>query len=237
MSLPKISQATHSITLPVSGKKFRFRAFTVREEKIILMAKQSGQKSDIIAAFKQLIANCCLDPIDIDNMSTVDIEYFFIMLRAKSVSNITKIKIADSKQPEIEVDLEAVKVHKSTLSNKLQLDKEVGVILRHPTFATIQKLEEFVDADGKVSSAVESNSILFRELIDKIYDSKQVYETSEYSDQELDEFIADMNQEQSNKVKAFFEDMPYLYFDIEYTNAKTNEKETKRVRGLDNFFF
>ena len=77
MPLPKLSQPIFSLTLPSSGKAVRFRPFTVREEKLLMIAQESGERKDIINTYKQLINNCCIDPVDVDKLASFDIEYFF----------------------------------------------------------------------------------------------------------------------------------------------------------------
>jgi hypothetical protein len=103
--LPKLSQPIFTLTMPSSGKKVKYRQFTVKEEKILLTAQASGGKEDMIEAFKQLITNCCLDDVDVDKMPAFDIEYFFLQLRAKSVSDVIKLSFTEEDGTKAEAEI------------------------------------------------------------------------------------------------------------------------------------
>ena len=45
MGLPKIDLPMFEAELPSSGKKFKYRPFTVKEEKILLVAQESNETS------------------------------------------------------------------------------------------------------------------------------------------------------------------------------------------------
>ena len=75
MSLPKIDYPILTITVPSTNKKVKFRPFLVKEEKILLMAKESDNQSDILTAIKQVINNCCVDSnFDISKHTIFDLE-------------------------------------------------------------------------------------------------------------------------------------------------------------------
>ncbi|AMQ65961.1 baseplate hub subunit protein [Stenotrophomonas phage vB_SmaS-DLP_6] len=232
MALPKLSQPIFTLTMPSSGKKVKYRQFTVKEEKILLTAQASGGKEDMIEAFKQLITNCCLDDIDVDKMPAFDIEYFFLQLRAKSVSDVIKLSFTeeDGEKAEAEIKLSELQVHKPTVSNKVLLSEEqgIGVVLRYPTFSMIEKMADLDDKDPTTSLQ------LFKMIIESIYDADAVYPSEDSAPGELDEFVLSLNNLQVSKIQAFLEDMPYVYIDVKYT-VKGVEKE-QRVRGMENFF-
>jgi hypothetical protein len=115
MPLPKISQPIFQLTLPSNNKVVHYRPFTVREEKLLLMAQESAERKDIINVYKQLINNCAIDQVDVDAMAAIDLEYFFVCLRAKSVSNISKIQVKDvddGEMYEVEINLDKIVVEK-----------------------------------------------------------------------------------------------------------------------------
>ena len=85
MALPKIDVPIFEMTLPSTAKSIRYRPFLVKEEKILLIAMQSGESSAMIEAVKQIISNCIIDDINVDELSLFDIEYMFLNLRARSI--------------------------------------------------------------------------------------------------------------------------------------------------------
>lgn len=230
--LPKLSQPIFTLTMPSSGKKVKYRQFTVKEEKILLTAQTSGGKEDMIEAFKQLITNCCLDDVDVDKMPAFDIEYFFLQLRAKSVSDVIKLSFTeeDGTKAEAEIKLSDLQVHKPTVSNKIVLseDQGIGVVLRYPTFSMIEKMADLDDKDPATSLT------LFKMIIESIFDADAVYPSEDTSTEELDEFVLSLNNLQVQKIQSFLEDMPYVYIDVEY--LVNGVKKFQRVRGMENFF-
>ena len=92
MALPKIDTPTYEITLPVSKQKLKFRPFLVKEQKILLMAMESGEKTVIENNIRQVLQNCALDAIDVEQLPLIDIEYYFLQLRARSVGEVVESK-------------------------------------------------------------------------------------------------------------------------------------------------
>jgi hypothetical protein len=233
--LPKLEQPTFTLILPSTKKQIRYRSFTVKEEKLLLIAQASADREDYINVFKQLINNCCVDPIDVDTLASYDIEYFFLNLRSKSVSNMVKLTITDDndKQFDIEVNLDDVKVHESTVSNKILLDKakNIGIKLKYPTFTDIARLSR--RDDGQVT--LEEGLDLFVSLIDMIWEGDTVYPAKESTHEELKEWIEGFSNEQVKMVEDFLEDLPFVYLDIKYVDSN-GEQKVKRITGIESFF-
>jgi T4 bacteriophage base plate protein len=231
MPLPKISQPIFQLTLPSNGKVVHYRPFTVREEKLLLMAQESGEKKDIINVYKQLINNCAIDQVDVDNMAAIDLEYFFLCLRSKSVSNVSKVlvKDADDQQTyEVEINLDKVEVFKKAdVPNNIKLTDTVGVVLKYPTFSILSKIED--------SNQMDTTLSVLRGCIHQIYEGEEVFETVNYSKQEMDDFILSLNKNHVEQIQKYFESMPKLVYDAKYVTKDKVVKEL-RLEGLENFF-
>ena len=232
MPLPKISQPIFQLTLPSNGKVVHFRPFTVREEKILMMAQESGDKKDIISSYKQLINNCAIDHVDVDKMASFDLEYFFIQLRSKSVSNVSKIQVKDQEDGElyeVEINLDKIEIVKdSTVSNNVKLTEDVGIILKYPTFNVLANIN---DAEDKMDTTLA----ILRGCIDQVYEGEEVHDTANYSVSEMNDFILSLNKSQIEEIQKFFEAMPKLTYKAKYLNNKREVKELT-IEGLDNFF-
>lgn len=232
MALPKINQPIFQLTLPSNGKVVHYRPFTVKEEKLLLMAQESGERKDIVNTYKQLINNCSIDPIDVNQLASFDVEYFFVCLRAKSVSNISKVQVRDLQDNElyeVEINLDKVEVIKNdSVSNNIKLTDNVGIILKYPTFQTLAKIEDSKDK-------TDSTLAVLRGCIAQIYEDEVVHDTVNYSTQELDDFILSLNIKQVEEIQKFFEAMPKLVCKTKYV---TKDKEVKdlTIEGLENFF-
>jgi hypothetical protein len=85
MALPKLSYPLFDVVIPSTNKKTKMRPFLVREEKILLLAQTSEDPSDTIKAILQVIQSCMVNPSDADSLTTFDIEYLFVKLRANYV--------------------------------------------------------------------------------------------------------------------------------------------------------
>ena len=89
--LPRIDTPTYELEIPSTKQKVRFRPFLIKEEKILLMAQQGDDTDEKIESIKQVIRNCIIQDIDVERLATFDIEYIFVNLRSKSISNIVEL--------------------------------------------------------------------------------------------------------------------------------------------------
>jgi hypothetical protein len=143
MSLPKLTAPIFTIEMPSNKKSVKFRPFTVKEEKLLLLASESEEPKFINDTITQVLNNCFIDDIDIGILATFDVEYLFIQLRAKSVNNIVKLRFKDDNDKVItqDIDLEDVKVHfDPNHTNKIQLNDEVSMVMKYPSFNMIEKM-------------------------------------------------------------------------------------------------
>lgn len=229
MALPKIKHPTYKITIPSTNKEVNFRPFTVQEEKMLLMAKNTEQTDDIINTVKQVIQNCVIEPIDADKLAIFDIEYIFIKLRAKSVGEVVDLDYTDPDTNEnikFKVNLDDIEVKRHDgHSNKFKLFENIGVVMRYPTLEEIKAVEE-----GGKEEAVFT---MLLKCIDKIYDNDTVYE--DYNEKELQEFINSLPMESMTAIQAFFETMPSVEHTVKLKNKDGDNKEIV-LKGINSFF-
>ena len=232
MALPKLSHPTFELEIPSTKQKIRYRPFLVKEEKILLIAQQSNDPKDVVYAVKQVLQNCSLDPIDVDDLTTFDIEYFFIKLRSKSVNNLVKLKYRDLEDEliyDFEVDLEQLEMtfdpeHESTI----QINDNTILFLKYP------KMNMVGDID-KVENETDLVFEILRNCLDKIVQGSETYEIKDSTKEEIDEFILSLDVSTFNKVQNFFNTMPKLKHDIIYTNSLGNERKIT-LQNLNDFF-
>ena len=114
MALPKLTTPTYELEVPSTDEKIQFRPFLVKEEKILLIAMESGKNEDIIEAVKQIVEECTFNKLNLGTMPMFDVEYIFLQIRSKSVGEVSKLKLLcpDDKKTyaEVEVKLDDVKV-------------------------------------------------------------------------------------------------------------------------------
>lgn len=231
--LPKIKHPVFEFVVPSTKKKEMFRPFLVREEKILLMAKTSEDKADIFRAIKQVINNCALNTnFDIDKLSTFDLEYLFIQLRAISVNNTVTVSYRDNEDGEIynfDIDLSQIKVEfPEGIDNKIMINSEVGIKLKYPT-ASIFEDKAFLN------SGDNSYYELVVRSIDKIFDTESVYDPSEYTPEEIEEFLNQLDVKTFEKIQNFMNNLPKLYHMISYKNKNGNDRNIE-LTTLSDFF-
>ena len=233
MPLPKIKHPIHEFIIPSTRKKELFRPFLVREEKLLLIAKSSGDQADVLRAVKQVVNNCAINKtFDIDKIAIFDVEYLFLKLRAVSINNMVKVSYIDNEDKEVydfEIDLSKVEVKfPDGIDQVIKVNDQIAIVMRHPP-ASLFDDKEFA----------ESGNDAFYELIlrciDKIYEGDDVYNPSEYSKQEMEDFLNDLDVDVFEKIQAFMSKMPKLYHRIEYKNK--NEKDRViELTSLADFF-
>jgi len=231
--LPIIDYPTTLIKVPSLKKSFKFRPFKVKEEKILLMAKESKDPADILSAIRQVIANCSADEkLDLDKITIFDLEYIFIKIRAMSVDSIASVSYIDqedNKKYDFEVDLNSVEVEfPENVSTKIEINKTKGVLMRYPS-ATLYDDKEFL------GSGEDYVFELIVRCVDKIYDGDDVYEAKDYPLDEIRRFLDALDIKSFDKIREFLINLPKLKHVIKYTNSLGNEKEIE-LNSLNDFF-
>jgi hypothetical protein len=231
MALPKIDQPLFDLIIPSNGKKVTFRPFLVKEEKILLIA-QSGGDAEMVRAIKQIINNCVIEDINVDDLATFDLEYMFLKLRAKSVNNLIKLSYRDNEDEELydfEVDLDTIEVEMpKDINSKIKINETVGMTMKYPSAGISDKISEF-------ENEVELLTFFITNCIDTIYDEETVYVASDYSAKELNEFLDSLDVSTFDKIREFFEKIPKMRHVINYTNKLGNER-TIELSSIRDFF-
>ena len=236
MALPKIETPTYELTLPSQDIKVQYRPFLVKEEKILLMASETGGQKDMIQAVKDIVSACTFNKINASTLPIFDLEYLFLQIRAKSVGEVSKFKILcpDDKKTyaNAEIDLSKVEVQvDDNHTNKVLLDenRKLGVVFTYPTIDSVS-VGENIKADSKTLFNVLVN------CIDHIYEGDKIYPAAESTKEELDQFVEDLTQEQFETFRHFFETMPKLKHDVEIENPNTKVKSKVTLQGIQDFF-
>ena len=236
MALPIIETPTYELTLPSADVKVKYRPFLVKEEKILLMASESGGQKDMIQAIKDIVSACTFNKINASTLPIFDLEYLFLQIRAKSVGEISKFKMLcpDDKETyvETEIDLSKVEVQVDDKhTNKIIIDKtrNLGVVFTYPTVDTVSVGED-LKADSKTLFKVLTN------CIDHIFEGDKTYPAVDQTKEELDQFVEGLTQKQFDEFRKFFETMPKLKHEIEIENPKTKVKSKVTLQGIQDFF-
>jgi len=115
MALPKLNTPTYELEVPSTDEKIKYRPFLVKEEKILLMAMESGKNEDIVSAVRDIVTACTFNKVNLGNSPMFDVEYIFLNIRAKSVGEVSKLKLLcpDDKKTYAETEINLVIVSKN----------------------------------------------------------------------------------------------------------------------------
>lgn len=236
MALPQINSPIYELTIPSTNKKVKYRPFVVKEEKILLLALESQEEDEITQAILTILGNCIQGKVDLDSLSTFDIEYIFLNVRAKSVGEMLEFMITcpddNETQVEVEIDIDDIKVHKEKgHTDTIDLDNGYFIKMKYPTMKYL--MNKKVDSD---KSMVENTFEYVVECIESIYNDEETWEAADSTKKELTEFVESLNSKQYQKVQDFLNTMPKLKHTVQVRNPKTKVMSDVTIEGLANFF-
>lgn len=235
--LPKVEVPTYELTLPSIDQKIKYRPFLVKEEKLLLLAMESKNESEMVSTIKNIVTACTFNSVNADVLPMFDIEYIFLNIRAKSIGEVAKFKVIcpdDNKTyVDAEIDLSKVEVHvDDDHTNKIILDekRQLGIVLKYPTLDSV-KVGSNIDEQN-----VETVFTVLSDCIDHIFEGDKIYPAKDNSKEELKDFIESLPQQAFKNIKKFFDSMPKLKHEIEVVNPNTNIKSKVTFTGLQDFF-
>ena len=234
MGLPIQKAPTYKCVLPVSNIEVKYRPFLVKEQKHLLVARESENSTQIFDAIMDLVKAVTEEKIDASKIPLVDLEYLFLQVRTKSVGETARVPLmcmadgcdgvgyTDVDLTEIEVDTSGI------LDNKIELGSNLIVELKAPDSKLIYEVENLDE--------VEMIKPILRECMIRIYDEENVYEMAEHRDSEIDEFIESLTVGQFEDINKYFGSMPQLKKEVEYKCEKCGTVSTNTLQGLQSFF-
>jgi len=235
MALPQLTTPEYDIVIPSTQEKIKFRPFLVKEEKILYFALEGRDESQVYDSIVKILESCILTPnINVNKFTSYDLEYLFLKLRSKSVSEIININLkhADSSEcqastsVQINIDDVNIKFNEEHV-NVIEIGNGIGIKMKDPDAADIMKLNNNLP---EIDRLLE---VLYR-CVDFVYDEKETYD--DFSREEFNEFIDKMSQGQFQKVVKFFETMPKVSHEVSYTCKECGKEETVVIEGMQSFF-
>lgn len=239
MSLPKVEHPIYEIYLKSLDRKVKFRPFLVKEEKILLMAKESKDPEAARLAIMQIVQNCLLEKLDVEHLPLFDIEMIFTKLRAKSVGE--SVRLTFNCQNEVNgepcnsdtqytLDLEKVKyVETPGHDSKIMINENMGIKLKYPSLSYVLDLKGDEDEYTIFLASLLSN-------IEYIFDKESVYKPENTPKEEIVEFIENLTPEALLSIKNFFSTQPKVVLEDKIKCKKCGFEHELHTEGLLDFF-
>ena len=233
MNLPVLNTPTYEMEIPSTGEKIKYRPFLVKEQKLLMMAQESGDDESQLRTVGEIVKSCTFDKISHpEKLPTFDIEYMFLMTRAQSVGSKIPMTVTCPDDGETKVDYELnideIKVKKvDGHTNVIMLTDDIGITMKYPN---LDMVKSFTNIDENITNI---SFDMIRDCIQNIFDKDQVYE--DMSSKDLQNFIEQMNTDQFEKISNFFETMPKLTHTIKVTNPNTGVESEVVLEGLQSF--
>ena len=238
MPLPKINTPTYELVIPSTGKKVRYRPFLVREEKILILALESEDMNQITNAIVEILTACILTKgVKIVELATFDIEYIFLNVRAKSVGEVIDVNVTcpddGTTQIQTEINIDDIKVQKDKKhTNLIKLDDKLSMKMQYPS------IKQFVENNFEVQNTtnVDQSLGMITACIEQVYSEDESWTATDFSGDELKDFVEQMNTKQFKNIENFFTTMPKLSHKVSIKNPKTKVESDVVLEGLASFF-
>ena len=231
MALPEIATPIYTLTIPSTKKKVKYRPFLVKEQKILILAMENEDQEQILDAITNTIKACLITKIDMTTLALFDIEYLFLQIRARSISEEIEMRVTCADDGETTVDVkfmvDDVKVNfPKGHTNIIELSDNLTIEMQYPDldyFAKINFMDEKVDEYELVAKCI-----------------KRVYVgEDDFTSDSLDEskaWVEGLTNNQFEKIQSFFETMPSLRHVLKVKNPKTKVVNEVVLEGLSDFF-
>jgi hypothetical protein len=238
--LPKIEYPLYEFYVKSLDRNVKFRPFLVKEEKILLMAKEAKDAESVRLAVRQIIQNCVAENIDVDSLPLFDVEMIFLKLRAKSIGEQVKLVFNCNNEvsedtpcdtnTDYVLDLEKVKYEiPEGHDPKITLSGTVGIRLKYPTLGTVSTL-------GTTEDDIDATFEELMNSIDYIFDAESVYKPEDASDEDLKDFIERLKPEHIERMKDFFRSAPKVVLEDIVTCKQCGFVHQLHTENLLDFF-
>jgi len=237
MALPVLDTSRYTTVIPSLGIEVDYRPYLVKEEKILMIAMESKDETQIVKAMLDVIETCIYDSedLDINKFTTFDLEHLFIQLRSKSVGEKSDVMLSCNKcetSNKVAIDFDAIEVPEyDEDTHTIALTGEIGIVMRYPSVRDMLKKNP-----KKSLTELESTMETIIDCVVSIYDADNVHDAKDEPRKNVEGFIDSLNSEQFARITNFFQESPSLTYDVEFDCEKCKEPNELKLEGLQSFF-
>lgn len=235
MALPKLNNApNYEMVIPSTKKTVRYRPFLVKEQKALMLASESNQPTVMFRSVLDLLISCIEDKVYEKQLTSFDVEYMFLQLRAKSVGETAEISIACSECDHsngLKINLEDITIEVKDIEKKIDLTDDIKVHLKYPSY--LDMINTGV-GDGKEVTAKQSFDIM-HSCVEAVETPDEKITMTDVDKKEVEEFIDSMNTDQFGKLQEFISTMPKLDHKVKFKCKECGHDNEILVEGISSF--
>ena len=231
MPLPEIATPIYTLTVPSTKKRVKYRPFLVKEQKLLILALENNDQEQILDAITKTIQNCLQTKVNVAEMALFDIEFLFLQIRARSISEEIEMKVTCADDGETTVDVkfmvDDVKVNfPKGHTNVIKLNDELTVEMKYPDLEYFTKIN-FVGEEPDPYQLVAK-------CIKRVYVGEDDFTAD--SVEESAKWVESLTSAQFDMIQTFFDTMPSLRHVLKVKNPKTKKINQVVLEGLSDFF-
>jgi hypothetical protein len=237
MALPKINDLpSYTLTVPSTNKKIKYRPFLTREQKVLLIALETQDQEKILNAIVDIISACIIDNIDINALTTFDVEYIFTQIRAKSVGEKSKVGLICvncDHVNEVTVDLEKIKVSlPDKPNNVVKLSDVYTLKLKYPNYKAMTNNKVIVAQNSYTGVLIE----LAINCLDCLMSEEENITFADEPRAEVESFLDNLTAVQFEKIVSFVSNLPALEHKLNFDCESCGHKNNSILKGINDFF-
>lgn len=232
MALPRLNDApSYTTKVPSTGETVSFRPYLVKEEKVLMIAFETGEQKEALRAIVETLKACITEDVNFQTMTTFDIEYLFTQVRSKAVGEVATIMLpctSCENKNEVDVQISDIEVNMPDVDKVIPLTSSVSVEMQYPAYTTLMDL----NLDG---SEAEVGFAMLAKCIAAIQTEEERFDTRDVSDKDLQDFIESMTTDQFQKMSGFLQNLPSLEKTQRFQCQSCGEMNEHTLRGINDF--
>ena len=240
MPLPKVVAPTFELQL-ITGKKVKYRPFLVKEEKVLLIALESGNDASISSTLKSVLKSCIITRgVDVEKLPSFELEYLFLNIRGKSIGESVELLVTcqddnETKVP-LTINLSDIKLDvPDGHTDMIKVNDDITIKMRYPSMQQFLD-NNFTGADLDNDQRIDKAFETVVDCIDTIFTIDEAWSAEDCTKKELTKFIEQLNSQQFSLIEDFFATMPKLQYKGSVHNPKTKKDSSVVIEGLSSFF-
>mgnify|MGYP000946234926 FL=1 len=232
--LPKLVTPKYDMIIPSTGETVTYRPYVVKEEKILLIAFESQDETQIEKSVLDIIKTCIESKIDLNKLTTFDIEFMFVTLRSKSVGEGIKLNMPCEEcehTNEVKINLDELNVANldEEIDKHIKLTDDISVDLKW--MAMNDRL-----SGGELKTETDAVINLVAKSIETIYSGEEIHSTKDVTKKEVVEFVESLNTDQFQSITEVIGKSPYLNYKMKFDCDKCGHSHEREINGLADFF-